>query len=300
MKSIKNLKRDTVEREPAIVNALLSLALEEDIGRGDITTAALVAESHFSIATLTAEETFVLAGIRFIEKIFHMACTGSTFRPLTKDGRIVRKGSEIARIRGKTRGLLAGERTALNLLQRLSGIATITRKYVECVKGLPVKITDTRKTAPGLRYFEKYAVKTGGGTNHRFGLFDGILIKDNHIISAGGIYKAVLLAREKTHHHMKVEIEVKNISEVKNALSAGADSILLDNMSLEKMKRAVEIIRKQKPGVIIEASGNINLHNIKSVASSGVDLISVGALTHSATAVDISMDIKALRGGGNL
>ncbi len=193
--------------------------------------------------------------------------------------------------------MLTGERTALNFVQRLSGIATLTREFTECVEGLPVKITDTRKTTPGLRFFEKYAVRVGGGNNHRFGLFDGILIKDNHIQAGGDIKKAVRLARENAQHMLRVEVEVKNVMEVRNALGAGAEIIMLDNMSLKDIKRSVGIIRKQNPGTIIEVSGNINRDNVKAVAQTGVDLISIGALTHSAVAVDISMDIKPLQAG---
>ena len=217
------------------------------------------------------------------------------FKAHKKDGDIVKKGTVIAAINGNTRSLLMAERTALNILQRLSGIATLTCRFVEKVKGLPVKIIDTRKTMPGLRTFEKYAVRAGGGKNHRFGLFDGILIKDNHINAAGGIEKAVMMAKLKAQHMLKIEVEAKNIREVRSALSAGAEIIMLDNMSIEDVMKSVKLIRSQNPKVIIEASGNINLENVRVIAETGVDLISVGALTHSATAVDISMDILPLR-----
>lgn len=273
---------------------ILKYALLEDIGEGDITTCAIVPEAHRSKATLIAKETFVLAGLLFAEKIFKLVNPELKFKANKKDGDTIKKGTIIARISGNTRSLLMGERTALNLLQRLSGIATLTRKFVECVDGLPVKITDTRKTTPGLRIFEKYAVRVGGGNNHRFGLFDGILIKDNHIRAASGIKKAVKLARENAQYMLNVEVEVKNIREVRSALSTGAEIIMLDNMSLEDIKRSVKIIRNQNPQVVIEVSGNIKIENIGAVAETGVDLISIGALTHSAVAVDISMDVIPL------
>ncbi len=279
---------------PAIVNAML-----EDIGNGDITTNAVVPADHASKAVLIAKEDFVLAGLPFAKEVFRLIVSGAEFKAYKNDGDSVKNRTIIAEIRGNTRGLLLAERTALNFLQRLSGIATLTKKFVKCVKGFPVKITDTRKTTPGLRFFEKYAVKSGGGTNHRFGLYDAVLIKDNHINTAGGIKNAVRLAeksrliRDSLKH--KIEVEVKNIREVRSALSAGAGIIMLDNMSKEDMKRAVKIIREKAPYVIIEASGNIRIDNIRSVAETGVDLISVGALTHSATAVDISMKVVPLR-----
>ncbi len=278
----------------ANVESFLRQALLEDIGEGDVTTCAVVPEAHRSKAALIAKETFVLAGLPFAEKIFKLVNSRLRFKAYKKDGDTIKKGTIITKISGNTRALLAGERTALNFLQRLSGIATLTRKFVECVDGFPVKITDTRKTVPGLRFFEKYAVRVGGGNNHRFGLFDGILIKDNHISAAGSIKKAVRLARENTQHILKVEVEVKNIREVRSALSAGAEIIMLDNMSLKDIKRSVEVIRNQNPQVIIEASGNIKIENIRAVAETDVDLISIGALTHSAVAVDIGMDIKPL------
>ncbi len=279
------------------IDSILSYCLSEDIRDGDVTTCAIVPESHRSEAAMTAKETFVLAGLPFAERIFKIINPQLTFTASKKDGDTVKKGTIFSKIRGGTRGLLTGERTALNFVQRLSGIATLTREFTECVEGLPVKITDTRKTTPGLRFFEKYAVRVGGGNNHRFGLFDGILIKDNHIQAGGDIKKAVRLARENAQHMLRVEVEVKNVMEVRNALGAGAEIIMLDNMSLKDIKRSVGIIRKQNPGTIIEVSGNINRDNVKAVAQTGVDLISIGALTHSAVAVDISMDIKPLQAG---
>lgn len=272
-------------------DSILINALLEDIGEGDVTTNTIIPGNHRSKAVLIAKEDFVLAGLPFTERIFKLINSALKFKANKKDGDIVKKGAVIAAINGNTRSLLTAERTALNILQRLSGIATLTYRFTEKVKGLPVNIVDTRKTTPGLRTFEKYAVRAGGGKNHRFGLFDGILIKDNHINAAGGIEKAVNMAKLKAQHMLKVEVEAKNIREVRSALSAGAEIIMLDNMSIEDIKKSVRMIRSQNPKVIIEASGNINLENIRAVAETGVVLISVGALTHSAAAVDISMDI---------
>jgi len=276
------------------IDSILMEALYEDAGDGDVTTCAVIPESHRSRATLIAKEPFLLAGLPFAERIFRLVSPKSEFKAYKKDGDAVKRGIIIAKINGNTRDLLMVERTALNLLQRLSGIATLTRKFVDCVKGLSVKIVDTRKTTPGLRFFEKYAVRVGGGANHRFGLFDGILIKDNHINAAGGIKKTVRLAKKNAQHIFKVEVEVKNIREVKSALSAGAEIIMLDNMVIEDIKKSVEIIRKQNPHVTVEASGNIKMENVRAIAETGVDLISIGALTHSAVAVDISMNITPL------
>lgn len=276
-------------------DSILINALLEDIGEGDVTTNTIIPGNHRAKAVLIAKEDFVLAGLPFTERIFKLINSALKFKANKKDGDIVKKGAVIAAINGNTRSLLMAERTALNILQRLSGIATLTYRFVEKVKGLPVKIIDTRKTTPGLRTFEKYAVRVGGGKNHRFGLFDGILIKDNHINAAGGIEKAVNMAKLKAQHMLKVEVEAKNIREVRSVLSADAEIIMLDNMSIEDIMKSVKLIRSQNPKVIIEASGNINLENIRAVAETGVDLISVGALTHSAAAVDISMDILPLR-----
>lgn len=271
------------------VDKTLEIALNEDIGCGDITTSSLIPEKHVSHSVLIAKENFVLAGLPFSERVFKLLDSGIKFKSLTKEGGKIRSGTVIAEMKGKTKSLLMGERTALNLLQRLSGIATLTAKYSAVVKGTGVKIVDTRKTVPGLRFFDKYAVRAGGGDNHRFGLFDGVLIKDNHIAAVGGVGKAVRIARDRAHHLVKIEVEVKNLQEVREALSAGADIIMLDNMPAVTTKKAVELIRRRNKDVLIEASGNINLENVREIAENGVDLISVGALTHSVLAADISM-----------
>lgn len=271
---------------PFHVNNILRLALEEDIGNCDLTTALLIPENQKSRALLVAKENFIVAGMPFAQEVFHIFDSEAEFKLFFEEGSKVRKGDMIAEIHGDTRTLLSCERVALNVLQRLSGIATLTNKFVEEVKGTSAKIVDTRKTTPGLRFMEKYAVRIGGGSNHRFGLYDGVLIKDNHIEAAGGIKAAVNLARQS--HLSKIEVEVENLNDLKEALSAGADVVMLDNMSVDDMKEAVRIVKGR---TVIEASGNITLKRVHEVAETGVDLISVGALTHSVTAVDISMKI---------
>ncbi len=282
---------DSTSKHTAIDDVLRN-ALHEDIGSGDITTLSLVPEKDISEALIIAKEDFILAGLSFAGRTFKLVNSEVKFKAKKRDGSRIRKGTVIAEIKGNTRSLLMAERTALNMLQRLSGIATLTSRFVERVTGLPVNILDTRKTTPGLRFFEKYAVKMGGGCNHRFGLFDGLLIKDNHIAAAGGVKKAVKLAMSRKDKSFKIEVEARSIKEVKEALSAGVDIIMLDNMAADEMTKAVKIIRSHKADVIIEASGNVNLENVRAIAETGVDMISVGALTHSAPASDISMKIK--------
>jgi len=274
-----------------ITDHILINALHEDIGNGDITTAALIPETHISKAEVVAKKALVLAGLPFAERTFQLIDDSIKFSSLKKDGSRVRARTVVAKISGRTVSLLKAERVALNVLQRCSGIATLTAAFVAQVKDTDAKITDTRKTAPGLRFFDKYAVRTGGGRNHRHGLFDGVLIKDNHIAAVGGIRKAVRLVRSKTQHLLKIEVEVKNIREVQEALSAGADVIMLDNMNVDMVKKAVSIIHRKNVKVLIEASGNVTLENVRSIAKTGVDMISAGALTHSAPAADISMNI---------
>ncbi len=275
---------------PHSVREIIRIALEEDIGNGDITTAFLIPEDSESRALIIAKGNFVVAGIPFIKEVFSFLDREVRFNVFINDGSKVMKGDVIAEVSGRTKVLLSGERVSLNILQRLSGIATLTNMFVEKVKGLKTKIVDTRKTTPGLRFMEKYAVRVGGGNNHRFGLFDGILIKDNHIEAVGSITEALRLASEG-HHLAKIEVEVENLNDLKEAVEGGADIVMLDNMSIQDMKEAVNIVRTSKKDVILEASGNISLENVREVAETGVDLISIGALTHSATAVDISMKI---------
>jgi nicotinate-nucleotide pyrophosphorylase (carboxylating) len=275
-----------LEIPPSVINIIYN-ALEEDIGQGDVTTNLLIPEDRKSKAYCIAKENFVLAGLPFALEVFMILDHSILFNTLYNDGSKVKKGNIIAEISGKTCVILKGERVSLNILQRLSGIATLTNRYVEKTRGLKAKIVDTRKTTPCHRFMEKYAVKVGGGYNHRFGLFDGILIKDNHIKTLGSIKKAVREAK-KGHHLFKIEVEVKNLKELKEAIESGADIIMLDNMSVRDMKEAVKIAKGR---VMLEASGNISLENVREVAETGVDLISVGALTHSAPAVDISLKI---------
>lgn len=275
---------------PHSVREIIRIAIEEDIGNGDITTAFLIPEDSESRALIIAKGNFVVAGIPFIKEVFSFLDREMRFNVFINDGAKVMKGDVIAEVSGRTKVLLSGERVSLNILQRLSGIATLTDMFVEKVKGLHAKIVDTRKTTPGLRFMEKYAVRLGGGNNHRFGLFDGILIKDNHIEAVGSITEALRLASEG-HHLAKIEVEVENLNDLKKAVEGGADIVMLDNMSIQDMKEAVNIVRTSKKDVTLEASGNVSLDNVREVAETGVDLISIGALTHSATAVDISMKI---------
>jgi len=272
---------------PYFVRRVIHLALEEDIGSCDLTTELIVSESQKSVALIISKGNYVVAGLPFVNEVFRLAGQGTELGIFLNDGSMVEKGDIIAEVSGLTRTLLSSERVALNILQRLSGIATLTHQYVQKVKDLKVKIVDTRKTTPCLRYMEKYAVRTGGGSNHRFGLDDGILIKNNHIKAAGGITAAIRAAK-KVHHLAKIEVEVENLNDLREALSSGADVVMLDNMSVEDMREAVEVA---KGVAIIEASGNITIERVRDIAETGVDLISVGALTHSTPAADISMKI---------
>ncbi len=268
---------------------LVMSALQEDMPLGDITTDNIISDGHISNAEFLAKQDSVIAGLDVAQHVFEILDSRVDFTALVKDGDSVKSGEIIARVSGPTRALLKGERTALNFLQRLSAIATITNRYVTKVKDLPVKITDTRKTTPGLRLLEKYAVSAGGGSNHRYSLSDGVLIKDNHIAAAGGITNAVNRVRASIPHTVKIEVEVESLEEVQEALDCRADIIMLDNMSNEKMTEAVGLINKR---ALVEASGNISEETIYEVAKTGVDIISIGKLTHSANSVDISMNIE--------
>ena len=268
---------------------LIRLALREDIGSGDITSNILIPESAGAKAYIVVKERCVVSGLPFASRVFEILDPSVRFTISADEGADVKKGTVIATVTGNARSILAGERTALNLLQRMCGVATLTRQFVNKLKGTGTMITDTRKTAPGIRIFDKYAVRAGGGRNHRFGLFDGILIKDNHIKAAGGIGRAVSYAKKNAGHLMKIEVEAGSLREVKEAVRAGADIIMLDNMGIEAMKKAVLTIRHASATVLIEASGNIDLDNVRTVAETGVDLISSGTLTHSVRAADLSM-----------
>jgi len=265
---------------------IVETALREDIGTGDVTTLSTVDPATVSRAELVAKEDFVLAGIRVAEKVFRTLDPEVSFEALVADGQAVRRGDVLAWIKGPAAVLLQGERVALNLLQRMSGIATMTATFVREVEGTKATIVDTRKTMPGLRVLDKYAVRAGGGTNHRTSLYDGVLIKENHIRAAGGITVAIERARRRIPHTLKIEVETATLDEVAEALAAGADIILLDNMQLKQLEEAVALIGGKAKA---EASGGVNLETVRAIAETGVDLISVGALTHSCRAVDISM-----------
>jgi len=267
---------------------LIEKALAEDLGPGDVTSEATIPAESTSEAVMLAKQHLVLAGIEVSREVFLTLDPTIQFTPFAKDGDIIHAGTELARLSGNTRALLAGERVALNLLQHMSGIATLTAKYVEKLKGLKAVLLDTRKTLPGLRQLEKNAVRIGGGKNHRMGLYDMILIKDNHIKAAGSITKAVASARTKTGT-LRIEVETKTLDEVREALAAKPDIIMLDNMPIDVMREAVKLIAGR---ALVEASGNVTLETVRRIAETGVDFVSSGSLTHSAPAADISMKIK--------
>lgn len=271
---------------PFIIDPLLRRALQEDIGTGDVTTLATIEPGTPASAELVAKEDFILAGIDVARRVFQLLDEGSAFEKLISDAQVVRRGDVLAWLKGDAAVLLQGERVALNLLQRMSGVATLTAAFVREVTGTAAVIVDTRKTTPGLRALEKYAVRMGGGGNHRMALYDGVLIKENHVAAAGGITAAVGRARQRVPHTQKIEVEVRNQDEVAEALAAGADILLLDNMSVPELAAAVALVGDR---AVTEASGGVNLETVREIAETGVKLISVGALTHSYRAVDISM-----------
>ncbi|WP_264852239.1 carboxylating nicotinate-nucleotide diphosphorylase [Clostridium omnivorum] len=268
-----------------VIDKLIISALEEDIPNSDITTNSIIAFNSRSKVDLIAKENGIIAGLQAFERVFTLLGDVSV-EFYKKDGDSVKAGDILAVVSGSTKSILSGERTALNYLQRMSGIATITNKFVNKLQGSNTKLLDTRKTTPNMRILEKYAVKIGGGCNHRFNLSDGVLLKDNHISAAGGVKSAIRLARENTSFVRKIEVEVENLEMVKEALEEAADIIMLDNMDIETMKKAVTLINKR---ALTECSGNVNLDNIEEVAGTGVDFVSVGALTHSAGILDLSM-----------
>ena len=268
---------------------LIEAALAEDWGTGDVTTMNTVPKYRQINGKFIAKADGVLCGMETAKAVFAYVDNDIEIKSFFKDGQEVKKGDIIAKIKGNAASVLMGERLALNLMQRMSGIATNTKKTVEKVKGCSVKILDTRKTTPGLRLLEKYAVKTGGGFNHRFSLSDGVLIKDNHIKAAGGIENAIASARKGVPHTLKIEIEVETLDEVKRAVQAGADIIMLDNMSNEQMAQAVKLIDGR---ALTEASGNMDQKDLAAVAATGVDFISIGALTNSLYPLDISLKFE--------
>ncbi len=265
---------------------IIRLALAEDIGTGDVTTTSVVPAGRSIEGHLKAKEAGIICGLEVAARVFSMLDAGIQFINKCADGDAVDPGRLIAVIRGPAQGILTGERVALNFLQRLSGIATQARLYADMVKGTGAVVTDTRKTTPGMRYLEKYAVKTGGASNHRMNLADGVLIKDNHIRAAGGIIAAVNMAREKAPRMLKVEVEAETLEDVREALAAGADIIMLDNMDVASMQEAVRMIGGR---ALVEASGNMDQRDLREVALAGVDMISIGALSHSVRSLDISL-----------
>ncbi len=270
------------------ISSLVKFDLEEDLCQGDITCRCLIPVQATGKAQIIAKEEFILGGIDVAALVFHTLNPEVTFERCFEDGERISATKTIATLRGKLTDLLTGERVALNFLQHLSGIATLTRRFVDAVKDYKIKILDTRKTTPGLRTLEKYAVRVGGGSNHRFCLSDGLLIKDNHIRACGGITQAMQRAKSNIPPTLRIEVEVKSLEEVEEAVEAGAEIIMLDNMSLDSIEAAVKLIDKRAS---IEASGGVTLKNVGEIARAGVDFISIGALTHSARAVDISMEL---------
>jgi nicotinate-nucleotide pyrophosphorylase (carboxylating) len=271
-----------------IIQDIIRLALAEDSGLGDITTESIVAERFSGKGVIVAKQPFILAGIKVAEKVFRILDPESESVSGFSDGDSINEGDIIFKVRADLISLLKGERVALNFLQRLSGIATLTRKYVDTLEYPNVKLADTRKTTPGLRHLEKEAVRAGGACNHRMSLYDGVLIKDNHIAVAGSVTNAVNAVKNRASHLMKIEVEVTCLDEAAEAVDAGADVIMLDNMSCDEMKKAVALINGQ---AVVEASGNVSLETLNEIAATGVDVISCGALTHQAQAVDLSMRI---------
>lgn len=276
--------------EKMIMDRLIQQALEEDIGNEDVTTNAVMSEYKKGMVKLIAKQDGVICGLNVFERAFKLLDENTNVARFVNEGDEVKKGQRVAIVSGDIRVLLSGERVALNYLQRMSGIATYTRSVAKLLEGCKTKLLDTRKTTPNMRVFEKYAVRVGGGNNHRYNLSDGVLLKDNHIGAAGGVRKAVEMARAYAPFVRKIEVEVENLDMCREALEAGADIIMLDNMSVEDMKKAVKVIDGR---AVTECSGNVTLENIANIRETGVDFVSSGALTHSAPILDLSL--KELR-----
>ena len=276
------------ENYPPEVDAVLELALREDIGSGDVTTESIVPEDAVLTGEILAKGAGVVSGIGLCGAVFCKLDPDCEWEETVCDGDKVSPGDTLARVTGRSRAILSAERTALNILQKMSGISTLTSAFIKAAAGSEVKIKDTRKTLPGLRWISKYAVAAGGGHNHRAGLYDGVLIKDNHIKAAGGIAAAVRRAREGVGEDFSIEVETKTLEQVKEAVSCGADVIMLDNMDIAEIREAVSFVDRR---ALVEASGGVALENVGEIARSGVDFISVGALTHSAPCLDISFDV---------
>jgi nicotinate-nucleotide pyrophosphorylase (carboxylating) len=274
------------------VQRLLDLALEEDVGRGDVTSAAVIDETQEAEADIVAGERAVVCGLGIAEAVFQRFDWRTRVRAKVGDGDPVSKGTVVASVRGPAQALLAGERTALNFLQHLSGVATLTQAFVAACEGAKVRVADTRKTTPGSRALQKYAVRTGGGANHRPDLASGILIKDNHVALAGSVREAVRRARAGAPHVLRIACEVDDLGQLDEAIEAGAEVILLDNFQLRDMSEAVKRVRERAPKTVIEASGGVSLDRIRDISKTGVDVISIGALTHSARSIDFSCEIR--------
>jgi nicotinate-nucleotide pyrophosphorylase (carboxylating) len=276
------MQREVVERA-------ISAALREDVGLGDITTDSTVPVAAVGLGRLWAKQPQVVAGLAVAEAVFAAVDSSLQWEPAASDGDVLAHGAPIAHVRGSLRAILTAERTALNFLQRMGGIATLTRQFVEALEGTGVRVADTRKTTPGLRMLEKHAVAVAGGVNHRWALDSGVLIKDNHLLAAGGVGPAVASAREGAPHTLRVEVECKRLDQVAEAIEAGAEAVLLDNMGGALLAEAVALASGR---VVVEVSGGVTLETIREKALPGVDLISVGALTHSAPCVDIALDLE--------
>jgi len=279
---------DFQENENIQIEKIIEQTLVEDIGTGDITTNSIIHPSLHAHGIIKTSENGIIAGLNIASLVFKKLDSKIDFQCKVNEGQEVSIGEILVKIHGPAQAILKGERIALNFLQRMSGIATMTSQYCHEVKDYPIRIVDTRKTTPGLRILEKYAVRIGGASNHRFGLYDAILIKDNHIALAGGVKPAIQLAKKNASHTVKIEIEVENLSQLKEVLEESVDIIMLDNMDLTTMRKAVEM---SKGKVLLEASGGITLKTIKAVAQTGINLISVGSLTHSVKSLDINMEI---------
>lgn len=279
------------------INQHIRMWLAEDVGSGDITTLTTVPAEHQSKAILHVKEAGMICGLPVAEMVFRFVDSEVSFLPQVNEGDSLGSGTIVAIAEGSTRSILMAERLALNLMQRLSGIATQTKAYVDALEGITIRLADTRKTTPGHRILEKYAVRIGGGSNHRFGLYDAVMIKDNHIKASGGILPAIDAARKSIPHTMKIEVEVESMDQVNEAISAKADIIMLDNMNCADMKIAVNHIKSEAPYIIVEASGGVTLQNVKDIALTGVDVISVGGLTSSVKSLDISLDLGEKKEG---
>jgi len=281
-----------MELDSGIIYAFAADLLKEDLGRGDLTTQAVIRGGAKARGRFVANQDLVLCGLEIAEAVFATLDNSIVLESRAYDGEMVASGTEFAQIEGPATALLTGDRTALNILGRLSGVATLTRAFVERIQGTGAQIIDTRKTTPGLRLLEKYAVTAGGGFNNRFGLDDGILIKESHIPLAGGVGRAIELARGSVPHLMKIEVEVANHQHLREAIASHADVIRLENMSMDGIRESVKVIRDEAPGVVIGVTGRVTLENVGEYAASGVDLILVDAITQSASAVDISLKIR--------